>query len=104
MSNRTKTGVPPRVLAEIPVLDVGADWPLGLYPLDWMINRTRVWRQPHLTAAHLLRRVFEQAADFATAKRMLTETPIALPTIYILAGVGSERLAGRALVRPPARR
>ena len=61
--------------------------PIGFYPLDWLINRTRVWKQPHLTAAHLLRRVFEQAPDFATAKQMLTETPIALPAIYILAGV-----------------
>lgn len=60
--------------------------PLGVYPVDWVINRTRVWKQPHLTAAHLLRRVFEQAPDFATAKRMLTETPIALPAIYTLAG------------------
>lgn len=63
------------------------DKPVGLYPLDWLVNRTRVWRQPHLTAAHLLRRVFESAPDFATAKAMLVETPIALPTIYILAGV-----------------
>lgn len=61
--------------------------PWGVYPLDWLINRTRVWKQPHLTAAHLLRRVFEQAPDFATAKAMLTETPIALPAIYTLAGV-----------------
>ena len=43
--------------------------PLGDYALDWLINRTRVWKQPHLTAALLLRRVFEQARDFATAKQ-----------------------------------
>ena len=63
------------------------DRPMGLYPLDWLVNRARVWRQPHLIAAHLLRRVFEQAADFATAKAMLVATPIALPAIYTLAGV-----------------
>ena len=62
------------------------DSPLGTYALDWLVNRARVWKQPHLTAAHLLRRVFEQARDFAEAKAMLSETPIAFPTIYILAG------------------
>ncbi len=61
--------------------------PVGFYPVDWLVNRVKVWKQPHLTAAHLLRRVFEQAPDFATAKAMLTQTPIALPAIYTLAGV-----------------
>ncbi len=63
------------------------DQPVGLYPLDWLVNRSRVWRQPHLIAAHLLRRVFEQAPDFAAAKAMLRDTPIALPAIYTLAGI-----------------
>lgn len=65
--------------------------PVGLYLLDWLVNRVRVWRRPpSSTAAHLLRRVFESAADFATAKKMLADTPIALPAIYILAGVASD--------------
>jgi hypothetical protein len=63
------------------------DKPVGLYPLDWLVNRLQVWNRPHLTPAHLLRRVFEGAPDFAAAKRMLIETPLALPTIYILAGL-----------------
>lgn len=31
--------------------------------------------------------MFEEAADFGMARRMLIETPVALPTIYMLAGV-----------------
>ena len=78
--------------------------PVGVYALDWVVNRLRVWKQPHLTAAHLLRQVFERASDFAEAKAVLSETPIALPTIYILAGLRSgdtcviERLPDRAHV------
>ncbi len=63
------------------------DQPVGVLPADWVVNRWRVWKQPHLTPAHLLRQVFEQAGTFAEAKAMLVETPIALATIYILAGV-----------------
>lgn len=64
--------------------------PVGFFPLDWLVSHRRVWSQPHLTAAHLLRRVFEEAPDFATAKRMLTQTPITLPTIYTLAGIAAD--------------
>lgn len=64
--------------------------PVGAPPLDWLLNRAKVWRQPHLTPAHLLRRVFEGAGGFAEAKEMLTKTPIALPTIYTLAGLAPE--------------
>jgi hypothetical protein len=60
--------------------------PVGVYLADWVVNRLRIWKQPHLTPAHLLRQVFERASCFAEAKAMLSETPIALPTIYILAG------------------
>ena len=42
---------------------------------------------PHLTPAHLLREVFETAASFADAKRMLAERPISSPGIYSLAGI-----------------
>jgi hypothetical protein len=78
--------------------------PVGVYLLDWLVNRSRVWRQPHLTPAHLLRQVFEGARDFAEAKAALSETPIALPAIYILAGIEPdeacviERLPDRAHV------
>ena len=63
------------------------DTPVGSYGLDWLINRKRVWATPHLPPAHLLRRVFEEAPDYASAKAMLTETPIALPTIFTLCGM-----------------
>ena len=83
--------------------------PVGVYLLDWLVNRSRVWRQPHLTPAHLLRQVFEHAHDFAEAKAMLSETPIALPAIYILAGLEPdqacliERLPDRAhVIRGPS--
>jgi hypothetical protein len=61
--------------------------PLGRYYLDWMVNRARVWRMPHLTPAHLLREVFERAHTFDEAKRMLTERPVSTPAIFSLAGV-----------------
>lgn len=63
------------------------DNPIGYLPVDWALNRFRVWRRPHLTPAHLLRRVFEQARDFAEARSLLTETPLSVPTIFTLAGL-----------------
>jgi len=60
---------------------------LGRFYLDWAVNRARVWRMPHLTPAHLLREVFETAATFAEAKRMLTERPISTPAIFSIAGL-----------------
>ncbi|MFZ1416130.1 MAG: hypothetical protein WAS73_16360 [Defluviicoccus sp.] len=64
--------------------------PVGFYPLDWLVTRLHVWDRPHLTAAHLLRQVFERARTFAEAKALLVETPIALPAIYILAGLAAD--------------
>lgn len=61
--------------------------PLGHFYLDWAVNRRRVWRMPHLTPAHLLREVFETAASFADAKRILAERPISSPGIYSIAGI-----------------
>jgi hypothetical protein len=61
--------------------------PVGIYLLDWLVNRLRLWQRPHSAPAHLLRQVFERASDFAEAKAMLSETPIALPAIYTLAGI-----------------
>jgi hypothetical protein len=59
----------------------------GLYLTDWLFNRFGVWRRPHLTPALLLRQVAEKARDFQEAKSMLSSTPVALPTIYTLAGI-----------------
>ena len=75
--------------------------PTGLFALDWLAARGKVWRRPHPTASYLLRRVFETAPDYAAARRMLTGTPVAAGAIFTLAGVG----AGEACVierRPDA--
>jgi hypothetical protein len=53
---------------------------------DWARNRALVWRRTALTPAHLLRHVFETAPDYAAARRMLAETPLALPVMFLLAG------------------
>lgn len=63
------------------------DGKTGLYALDWISARAKVWRRPHPTAAWLLRRVFETAPDFATARAMLADSPIAAGAIYTLAGL-----------------
>ncbi len=59
----------------------------GYFVLDWAANRHRVWNMPHPTPTHLLRRVFETAPDFRTAKDLLTHQPISTPAIFLLAGL-----------------
>ncbi len=54
---------------------------------DWLTNRAAVNRNTGLPPAHLLRRVFEQAADYAAAKKLLCETPLAVPAIFLLSGI-----------------
>ncbi len=53
---------------------------------DWLSARIAMRDNAGLPPAHLLRRVFETAPDYASAKRMLSETPLAVPAIFILAG------------------
>ena len=60
---------------------------VGFYVLDWAVSRRRVWTMPHPTPAHLLRSVFESAADFTEARERLTREPISTPAIFSLAGV-----------------
>ncbi|MGF1608492.1 MAG: hypothetical protein ACFCUQ_03795, partial [Kiloniellales bacterium] len=59
---------------------------LRFLPVGWAAGRLRVWRSQGLPPAHLLRQVFESCRDYAAARAALTETPIALPAIFILAG------------------
>jgi hypothetical protein len=54
---------------------------------DWLINRLAVKGNKGLPPAHVLRGVFEQAADYASAKKLLCETALAVPAIFLLAGV-----------------
>lgn len=65
----------------------------GAYPVDWLANKVRLWRTPHVPPAHLLRHVFETATDFGEARRMLIETPVAAPVIFALAGTRPDELA-----------
>jgi hypothetical protein len=81
----------------------------GLFAADWALQRGRFWRSRQLPPAHLLRRVFDQARDFAEAKALLCRTPLALPVIFALVGAGPgeacviERLEDRAFVRETSR-
>lgn len=54
---------------------------------SWAVQRMRLWHRTALAPAQLLRRVFDSAPDFATARRVLSETPVALPVIYCLSGI-----------------
>jgi hypothetical protein len=65
----------------------------GLFYVDWAANRRRVWHMPHPTPAHLLRKVAEEATDFAEARRMLIEQPISTPAIFTLAGTEAAETA-----------
>lgn len=70
-------------LNQAPLRKIGG----GFYPVDWVANRARVWRTPHPTPAHVLRTVFETAANFQEAKALLTTSGIAAPAIFTLAGI-----------------
>lgn len=52
----------------------------------WIAGRFRTGVTHALPPAHLLRRVFETACDYLSAKAMLTMTPIAVPAIFTLSG------------------
>jgi hypothetical protein len=54
---------------------------------DWIKNRRKVFETTGLPPAHVLRKVFEDAKNYEDAKERLARTPIALPVIYILAGM-----------------
>ncbi|HVI87610.1 MAG TPA: hypothetical protein VM659_04870 [Dongiaceae bacterium] len=58
---------------------------LGL-PIDWCVNRIRVWRQRALPPTHLLRQVFETCRTYAQAKERLLTTPVAAPVFFTLTG------------------
>lgn len=72
---------------------------------DWYSNRLIAGREPGIPAAHLLRQVFEQASSYEEAKECLVKTPLAVPSIFTLAGtkLGQgcviERLENAAEVR-----
>lgn len=53
---------------------------------DWLASKRRFLARAAIPPPHLLRRVFETAPDFETARSMLRDTPVAAPVIYTLAG------------------
>lgn len=56
----------------------------------WLAAKRRFMRATGLPPPHLLRQVFDTASDFAAARRMLAETPVAVPVIYTLIGAQGE--------------
>ncbi len=73
-------------------------------PLDWIVNRIKVFQSPHLPPAHLARRVMETCRTYQEAREMLETTPLALPAFFTLAGTRSgegcviERMEDRAWI------
>ncbi len=61
----------------------------GALWLDWVVNRTSVWRGLSLPPSHLARAVCDTAATYAEARRQLIETPLCIPAFYTLAGAES---------------
>lgn len=55
-------------------------------PIDWAINRRRMYKANGLPPAHLLRKVFETASTYQEAKEMLSREPICIPVIFALSG------------------
>jgi hypothetical protein len=53
---------------------------------DWLNAKRRFLRQNGIAPQHLLRQVFENAPDYATARQLLTGIPVAVPVIFTLAG------------------
>lgn len=76
-----------------------------IMPLDWAVNRKRVWNSRAIPPAHLLRQVFESCEDYAEAKHRLSTTTLALPSIFLLSGIKDgegcviERSEAEAFVR-----
>ena len=55
--------------------------------VDMALNPMHMLGSGGLPPSHLLRHVFETCGDFATARAALETTPIAMPTLFTLAGV-----------------
>ncbi len=52
----------------------------------WVAGRFKTGARLALPPVHLLRRVFETACDYASARAMLSMTPLAVPAIFTLTG------------------
>lgn len=59
---------------------------------DFAANAIAIWQSADLMPPdQLLRRTFETCADFAAARRMLEQTPVARPVIYTLVGCAPDQ-------------
>jgi hypothetical protein len=56
---------------------------------NWFENRLLVEKEDAIPPTHLLRQVFEQAKSYKDAKKMLMETPLAMPVIFTLTGLNA---------------
>ena len=54
---------------------------------DWVLARNDMFGRKEMPATFLLRKVFEEAADYKQAVDMLAKTPICIPAIFTVAGV-----------------
>lgn len=54
---------------------------------DWLKNRNMFIEETGLPPPHLLRQVFEKATSYEEAKALLVKTPLAVPAIFVLAGI-----------------
>lgn len=59
---------------------------VGGFAGAWIAGRFKTAASPALPPVHLLRRVFETARDYLSAKSMLSLTPLAVPAIFTLTG------------------
>lgn len=55
-------------------------------PVDWLIERARLWRADGLPPAHLVRQACESCADYREAKELLCKGRICMPAFFVLAG------------------
>ncbi len=62
----------------------------GLLACDWLIDRVRVDRSIDPPSTHILRQAFETCPDFDSALAFLGSQPMALPALFVLAGVKGE--------------
>jgi hypothetical protein len=75
---------------QAPVLRHGPRYLPYPWPLDWVVSRVKTFRGRHLPPAHLLRRVIDHCQSFSEACRALSETPLALPAFFTVAGTEPE--------------
>lgn len=72
--------------------------------IDYPLSKRDNFRHDGLPAAFLLRKVFEECADYRTAVKMLSETPLMAPAIFTIAGINDgehcviERMHDKAIV------